>query len=322
MTCTYHLMGVSTFGRALKSITKSCWSAMDGWADPHWSELMKWWKLPIASAVLAAGSGMFVGSVSATPVAPKCDDPGDSCSTILGVSLTPAGTPSGEAEEAQGIFLGGLTSSKSDGLTSAFNGGAGRTTFPLLTGTDYSATLTGSSEFNKLKNVDAEEGSPPNGRFDTTGDFDSSTLTGGAWWDTAVSFTIGFDLGKSVSAFGFYATDHGDFEGSLKLELTDSMNGAVLEVDVPVDVEGTPTGTLLFFGFADTKRSFSRIRFVVSQKSSTTPTEQYDYIGFDDFVTGLVKRTTEPPGVPEPGSLVLVAASLAALAATRRRRPR
>jgi hypothetical protein len=263
-----------------------------------------------------------VGSVSAATVAGKCGDPGDSCSTILGISLAPVGTPSGEAEEAQGIFLGGLTSSKSDGLTSAFNGGAGRTTFPLLTGTDYSATLTGASSFNALKNPVCDPGVIcDNGRFDTTGDFNTADGTGGAWWETAVDFAIDFDAGRSVSAFGFYATDHGDFAGKLQLELTDAKGGVLPLIDVPVDVVGTPDGTLLFFGFADTKRSFSRIRVLVGQADPGS-TSTYDYIGFDDFVTGLVKRTTEPPGVPEPGSLVLVAASLAALAATRRRRPR
>ncbi len=147
------------------------------------------------------------------------------------------------------------------------------------------------------------------GRFDTSGD--------GQWWLTAVSFQIDFDA--DVSAFGFYGTDFGDFEGSFLMELLLN-DGRTKEYDlrdVMAPANSPTNGWLQFIGVVDDTNSdlISGVRFSITQ-GSTDP-DDWDFLGFDSFVVGEVATSTD---VPEPGSLALVGASLLALAATRRRR--
>jgi hypothetical protein len=251
--------------------------------------------------------------------------------TFPGLNLSPDSKPSGEPLTVRNSFIEALASFSSDGLTNAFSGTPKETTFSLLGG---AATLKGAdSTLNGLTNVGCTEGDNAvcSGRFDTTGDFDPVGQKGGAWWDTAVGFTIGFT--QAVSAFGFYASDVGDWDGELSLTLMDTTGKTV---DIPIRAtqaatgnptsfgrvgtsDPVPNGTLLFFGFTDTERQYTSIQFNLKQKDGATT---LDYLGFDDFITGPLKTVGPPTGVPEPATLALVAASLGALAATRRRRPR
>lgn len=159
------------------------------------------------------------------------------------------------------------------------------------------------------------------GRYDTTGDAAKQ------WWLSAYTFTLSFTQG--VSAFGFYGTDFGDFKGSFEIELlrgTSVVGGKILkEADAPSTTpmggpppENANNGWLQFFAFYDDSgTTYDGIRFKINQ-ASTDP-DDFDYIGFDDFVVG----TLAPGGggsTPEPGSLALVGASLLGLAAARRRR--
>lgn len=153
------------------------------------------------------------------------------------------------------------------------------------------------------------------GRFDTTGD------TAKQWWLSAYTFTLTFTQG--VSAFGFYGTDFGDFRGSFELELlrgTTVVGSRVLKEASQVSaggMENANNGWLQFFAFYDDSgQTYDAIRFKINQ-SGIDP-DEFDYIGFDDFVVGQLA----PGGgtAPEPGSLALVGASLLGLAAARRRR--
>lgn len=159
----------------------------------------------------------------------------------------------------------------------------------------------------------AETDNPSNGRFDTTGVGD---ITERKWWLTAYSFTLTFDQG--ISALGFYGTDLGDFDGSFEIELLRANEAAGDgRVEVLKPTADAVNGTLQFFGFYDPnpQNAYTQVVFRINQNA--TDVEDFDFLGFDDFVVGPVA-----PGnpVPEPGSLALVGAALLGVAAARRRK--
>jgi hypothetical protein len=156
-----------------------------------------------------------------------------------------------------------------------------------------------------------ESASPIFGRFNTT-----PGVSPGHWWESTGDFTIAFDA--PVSAFGLFITDSADFAGSLRI-LLDGANA--LEV---VSNAGNTVGdgSLLFFGFADSSKSYGRITFDITQ--TTTTLIDYDVFGFDDLVIGTARNGNGNGNgngtVPEPGTLALAGLSLLVLAAARRRR--
>ena len=153
------------------------------------------------------------------------------------------------------------------------------------------------------------------GRFNTTtgGTNYWRAKAGGAGTGSAGSFSIAFNT--AISAFGFYATDVGDFEGGLSLVLSPA-SGPDVTMAVPNTV-GAASGSLLFFGFFDAAASYTKITFLTSG-SSTTP----DFFGFDDFIVADRGQISAPGTLPEPTSLALAGLALAAagFAARRNRR--
>jgi hypothetical protein len=223
--------------------------------------------------------------------------------TYFGLNAAPAGLVSGAPLEARTQFLAGLAPSVTnqgfegfavgtnpgfDGLNLSFAGSAG----------SIQATVFGDGS---VANVTAD------GRFNTT-------PGGTKWWETAGNFEITFST--AIAAFGFYATDVGDFAGRLELELTDTA-GATSTLMIG-DFTGGASGSLLFFGFIDTAASYTALNFRLTGAG-------LDFFGFDDMVIGdpgqIGGPTPPPPGVPEPGTLALVGLSLGALAWSRRRKP-
>lgn len=146
--------------------------------------------------------------------------------------------------------------------------------------------------------------------------------TGSTFLESNGSFEIVFT--ESVAAFGFWASDIGDFDSactaqtcptglSLTLHFLNSNGTAGTEV-VPVDMLDTRerNGGLFFFGFTqDSGRTYSKITF-------TNLAPGRDYQGFDDFSTGAMD--TPPNGTPEPGTLALLGMAAFGAAGFRRRR--
>ena len=143
-----------------------------------------------------------------------------------------------------------------------------------------------------------------NGRFNTT--------SGGSQYLRVQAGTSNFKISFStdISAFGFYATDVGDFEGTLKLLLRDAADNLI---DTLTIREQSPSsalsGSLLFYGFADRNVAYRSVTFQTSGIN--------DFLGFDDFVVGTRDQLVAGT-IPEPAGLALVGLALCAVGLARR----
>jgi len=221
---------------------------------------------------------------------------------FFGENQSPGGLVSGNPSTARASFLANLSPGVGNQNFESF--GLGNTTsFSIpFTGSAgaITATISGDGEIR-----DSSTG----GRFNTT--------PGGSKWfqQRGTSGLFEIEFSTAISAFGFYATDVGDFDGQLTLGLYNSANTLVRTLTVANTINGNDA-SLLFYGFIDTGQSYKRIAFGSSKPG-------VDIFGFDDMVIGDRQQIFTPPsGVPEPGSLALVGLSLAGLAAATRRKAR
>lgn len=145
------------------------------------------------------------------------------------------------------------------------------------------------------------------GRYNTTGATAAASASGNVWVAQGI---FGITFNEPISAFGFYGTDIGDFNGQVTLTLLDTA-----DVETVLTVNNTKNGndaSLLFWGFIDTSKAYKQITFGNTAAGT-------DFFGFDDMIVG-DRGQINPPGVPTPGGLALVALGLLGLGAAARRR--
>lgn len=248
------------------------------------------------SAIALTLSTAAISVAHSAPIVYACG----TATCYFGENQTPGGLVTVDPPAARASFLANLNGVGSEGFES----------FPLGNTTSFNVSFTGSAgAITASLNGDGEiRNSSTAGRFNTT--------PGGSKWfqqrGTSGQFEIVFST--AIAAFGFYATDVGDFDGRVTLSLFDSADSLVRTVTVPNTVQGNDA-SLLFYGFIDSTQSYKRIAFGNTQAG-------VDIFGFDDMVVGDINQIGPlPPGrVPEPATLALVGLSLAGLAAATRRK--
>jgi hypothetical protein len=116
--------------------------------------------------------------------------------------------------------------------------------------------------------------------------------------DAGGGFNLKFN--NPVSAFGFYATDIGDFGGQILLTLTDE-NGQLSNLTVPntVGSNGSTSGSVLYYAFLDNSNAYSNIMF----SDTSTP----DIFAFDNITVGSTSAA------PEPGAFALIGIGMVGL---------
>lgn len=110
------------------------------------------------------------------------------------------------------------------------------------------------------------------------------------------NFTISFST--AIAAFGFFGVDIGDFNGQLTLSLTDSSNNVSnLVVPHTLGINGSTTGSILYFGFYDTAKTYTSISFNNNSNGN-------DAFAFDNFSIGSLEQVA--PSVPEPSTWAMI----------------
>lgn len=129
----------------------------------------------------------------------------------------------------------------------------------------------------------------------------------GHWLEATSDFEI--DFTTAVSAFSFYVTDLGDYNGIFTIELYNGGTRVLVE-ELRNDLQraGDGNGNLLYFGATSSTlgAGFTSARFLISQTNST------DVLGFDSFMVGNYRNPTTGGTIPEPTSLALVGLGLLA----------
>jgi len=200
------------------------------------------------------------------------------------------------SDAARALFISNLLSSG----TEDFESFADDTPNPLAITFpgEGTATMLGNG---KISNVPAGT--------DTVGNF---PISGDNLWvlQPGVPLSIAFD--QPVSAFGFYATDIGDFGGQVTLNL---VNGGDKLLTIPNTINGVG-GSVIYFGVIDTADPFNNITFGNTAAG-------VDFFGLDDLTIGTVEQDPgpvepdpEPNGdptvVPEPSTFILFGSAIAA----------
>ena len=257
---------------------------------------------------------LLLGAVSAQ--AALCNLTTGNLSICYGELASPVGVVSGDPLAARGEFGSFLKTIGTETFLGVPVGAVSPLSlnFGAITGTMSGSTIVPSpvpgGTDTVVSHVSVVGNAVPDtneGRFGTSGNsFNDERFILVGNGDLAVTFS------EAVSAFGFYGTDIGDFGGSIFIDLINTAGTTTITLDNSPAGANPPSGSLLFWGFVDTKSKYDQVRFRF--------TDARDGIGFDDLVTGTLKDDLPPPNpTPEPAGLALLGAAFAAAALARRR---
>ncbi|MEH8018578.1 PEP-CTERM sorting domain-containing protein [Rheinheimera muenzenbergensis] len=230
------------------------------------------------AALLLAGSAM---SAQAAPI------------IFFGENQTDPFAIGADPAAAQTSFLSNLTGVG----TEDFEGFSIPTIAPLdilfagSTG-NITATMTGGGQIANTTGA---------GRFNTS-------AGGSQWWEISGLFSINFDT--AISAFGFFGTDIGDFDGQITVALLD-INNVVTNLVIDNSINGI-NGANLFWGFIDVNNAYTSISFGNTAAGT-------DFFGFDDFTIG-DRQQIRIPTVPEPATLAMFGLAICGLVTSRRQK--
>lgn len=98
-------------------------------------------------------------------------------------------------------------------------------------------------------------------------------------WDGR--YRLQFEFSTAIAAFGFYGTDFGDFATANKVvvDLTDS--DSVVTTHTITDTSAHSNGNLIFWGFVDDTKTYTKVLIYVDQADGESPDEG---LGIDDLV--------------------------------------
>jgi hypothetical protein len=241
----------------------------------------------ILGASLAGACALSAGSASADTLTYFGYDDG------LGEGTRLAATPNSDAARAN--FFSNLV-------------GVGTETFEsFAAGTSAPVAVTFGPDVATLNGTGSVE-SVPAGQ---TNGFGRYPISGTNYYEASGTFSI--DFSAAQAAFGFYATDVGDFGGQVTLTL---LSGAtkVVTVPSPTNVSG---GAALYFGIIETAPAdvFTKVTF-----GNTAPGT--DFFAFDDFSIGRREQVVVVNAVPLPAAAWGGMALLGGLGVTKRMRRR
>jgi hypothetical protein len=242
---------------------------------------------------LPALASLFAGialSAQAVPVTFSGIDPN-------GPQVALTSTPNSDAARAN------LFSNLTGVGTETFETQSGGAPLTVSFGVAGAATLTGSGSVMSV--------AP--GTTNGAGRYSVPSATSSKYFEVTAGGggTFGLTFSNPIAAFGFYGIDIGDFNGTLTLSLTDTLNN-VTNLSVPSAAPNVANASVLYFGFYDTSTEYKSISFNSTSGSG-------DIFAFDNFSIGSAQQVI-PNAAPEPVSIVLLSTGLLGLGLIRRRR--